>query len=115
MCHVCVAYKTLSTGGYGDWREYLTLPNILRVFNPHIVGYSTGTGTTVDSGAGFNVAEAGALSHQMPYQARVLVERIKRDRRVHFQRDWKVRSGDRTHKSNQTRVFVFISLSWCLS
>lgn len=104
----------IPTGGYGNWRDYLTLPNILRVFNPHLVGYSTGDGTTVDKGAGFNVGEAGALSHQMPYQARVLVERIKRDRKVDFQLDWKVwECGYRTVR-NKITPRIFFCLSWCL-
>lgn len=95
FCHgVLIKYKTYNaTGGIGTWQDYLTVPNILKLYNPHIIGYSTGDTTTVDKGSAFNVGEAGALSHQMPYQARVLVERLKKDRRVDFQRDWKVNRG----------------------
>jgi hypothetical protein len=87
------------------------LPNILRLFNPHIVGYSTGDSTTVDKESGFNVGEAGALSYQMPYQARVLVERIKRDRRVDFQRDWKVCVHAAGGGMRVYHLFLFLSIS----
>lgn len=29
-----------SIGGQGTWRKYLTLPNILKEFNPNLYGYS---------------------------------------------------------------------------
>jgi hypothetical protein len=32
-------------GGQSDWRQYLTLPNILKQFNPNVTGYSTGEGS----------------------------------------------------------------------
>ena len=30
------------TGGAQSWREYLTIPNILKQFNPDLQGFSTG-------------------------------------------------------------------------
>ncbi|KAF4522835.1 hypothetical protein B566_EDAN008097 [Ephemera danica] len=66
-------------GGKGTWRDALTLPNILRQFNPNLLGYSTGTGTAASKESWLNVAEPGALFRQMPYMARVLVDRIRLD------------------------------------
>lgn len=36
--------KCTFPGGEKTWREYLTLPNILKEYNPKIKGYSVGTG-----------------------------------------------------------------------
>lgn len=33
-----------SIGGDADWRKYLTLPNILKEFNPNLYGYSLSAG-----------------------------------------------------------------------
>lgn len=76
-------------GGAGTWRTHLTLPNILKNFNPRIYGYSLNAITT-DSKSKFNVAEGGAISSNMPFMARVLVDRIKRDQNVDLENDWKV-------------------------
>lgn len=77
-------------GGQGSWRTSLTLPNILKIFNPDLIGYSLRTSITLDEESQFNVAEGGAISSNMPYMAKVLVKRIKTDSRVNLQRDWKV-------------------------
>lgn len=36
-----------SIGGQGSWHKYLTLPNILKVFNPNLYGYSLSDGYSV--------------------------------------------------------------------
>jgi phospholipase B1, membrane-associated len=74
-------------GGDETWRTVLTLPNILKEFNPAIIGFSTGDGPAHARAAGFNVAEGGATSSDL---TKVLVKRIKADKRVDFHRDWKV-------------------------
>lgn len=33
-----------SIGGQGSWHKYLTLPNIIKVFNPNLYGYSLSDG-----------------------------------------------------------------------
>lgn len=33
-----------SIGGQGNWQKFLTLPNILKVFNPNLYGYSLSDG-----------------------------------------------------------------------
>jgi hypothetical protein len=68
----------------------LTLPNILKEFNPALIGFSTGDGPAHARAAGFNVAEGGATSSDLLYMTKVLVKRIRADKRVDFKRDWKV-------------------------
>ena len=35
-------YTVILAGGKGDWRRFTTLPNILKQFNPDLIGYSVG-------------------------------------------------------------------------
>lgn len=79
-----------SIGGQWNWRNSTTLPNILRVYNPNLVGYSWGDAFPFHRESQFNVAEIGASSIDLPYMAKVLVNRIRSDRRVNFKRDWKM-------------------------
>lgn len=37
-----------SIGGRDYWGKYLTLPNILKLYNPNLYGYSVGDGLTVE-------------------------------------------------------------------
>lgn len=48
-----------SIGGQQTWRNFLTLPNILKVFNPKLYGFSTDSAISVNVAAKFNVAEPG--------------------------------------------------------
>lgn len=51
-------------GGQQTWRNFLTLPNILKEFNPNLYGYSISyQGTAYDKSARFNVAETGVRSN----------------------------------------------------
>ncbi|XP_063708819.1 phospholipase B1, membrane-associated-like [Culicoides brevitarsis] len=77
-------------GGQWDWRNSTTLPNILKVYNPKLVGYSTGDAFGIHSETQFNVAEIGAVSFDLPYMAKTLVKRIRNDPRVNFKKDWKM-------------------------
>ncbi|XP_018318543.1 phospholipase B1, membrane-associated-like [Agrilus planipennis] len=79
-----------SSGGQGSWRNFLTLPNILKVFNPKLHGYALGDYFTIDKESRFNVAEGAAISDNMPYMAKVLVNRIKMDPKVDLKNDWKM-------------------------
>ncbi|EPQ13071.1 Phospholipase B1, membrane-associated [Myotis brandtii] len=63
-----------SAGGDGVLETHTTLPNILKKFNPQILGFSTGT---QEETAGLNVAVEGASARDMPAQARDLVARMK--------------------------------------
>uniref|UniRef100_A0A8C2V9Z8 Phospholipase B1, membrane-associated n=1 Tax=Chinchilla lanigera TaxID=34839 RepID=A0A8C2V9Z8_CHILA len=76
-----------SIGGDGALETQTTLPNILKKFNPSIVGFSTGTW---EETAGFNVAVEGAQARDMPAQARELVERMKTSTEISLEMDWKL-------------------------
>ncbi|XP_073821417.1 phospholipase B1, membrane-associated [Musca autumnalis] len=77
-------------GGLKDWRTFLTLPNILKVFNPNLYGYAIGNVVTRDRASKFNVGEASALTMDMPYQARVLIRRLEKDPLVDMAKHWKL-------------------------
>ncbi|XP_049289997.1 phospholipase B1, membrane-associated-like isoform X2 [Anopheles funestus] len=79
-----------SIGGQWDWRNVTTLPNILKVFNPKLVGYSLGDAYPFHRESQFNMAEIGAVSYDIPYMARAMVQRIRNDPRVDWKRDWKL-------------------------
>ncbi|XP_055855786.1 phospholipase B1, membrane-associated [Episyrphus balteatus] len=79
-----------SIGGQGNWQEYLTLPNILKEFNPNLYGYSLSDGLTTDRSSKFNVAELGAMSRDLPFEAKVLVKRLTADKKVNFNDHWKL-------------------------
>ncbi|KAL1373949.1 hypothetical protein pipiens_018357, partial [Culex pipiens pipiens] len=66
-------------GGQGTWRTHLTLPNILKEFNPKLFGYSLFDSYNVHHSAQFNVAENIATTTDMPYNAAKLVARMKLD------------------------------------
>ncbi|CAF1319400.1 unnamed protein product, partial [Didymodactylos carnosus] len=89
---VLVEYRGVSwsIGGDDNLDKVVTLPNILRKCNPQLFGYSKGSGNRNSSGAGFNVAKAGAISKDMPSQAVLLVDRIKRALGANFAYDWKL-------------------------
>ncbi|XP_054259346.1 phospholipase B1, membrane-associated-like [Macrosteles quadrilineatus] len=79
-----------SIGGQGTWREFLTLPNLLKEFNPSLVGYSLKDSLTHHRASQFNVGEAGAMSDDLPYMAGQLIKRIRSDPRVNIYKDWKL-------------------------
>ncbi|XP_055382450.1 phospholipase B1, membrane-associated-like [Condylostylus longicornis] len=79
-----------SIGGQYNWRNVTTLPNILKVFNPKLVGYSRHDSFPFHLDSQFNVAEIGAVSSDLPFMAKVLVQRIKNDSRVNFEKSWKM-------------------------
>lgn len=82
--HVLVESKGVSfpIGGDRTWREYLTVPNILKEFNPNLYGYSTSDGAAFHQTSKFNVAEMGAMSRDMPHMAKELVRRMTKDPNV---------------------------------
>uniref|UniRef100_A0A182XC46 SGNH hydrolase-type esterase domain-containing protein n=1 Tax=Anopheles quadriannulatus TaxID=34691 RepID=A0A182XC46_ANOQN len=77
-------------GGQGTWRTHLTLPNILKEFNPRLFGYSFADSYNVHLPSQFNVAEIIATTSDMPYNAASLVERMKADPRVNWHKHWKL-------------------------
>lgn len=79
-----------SIGGEKTWREFLTIPNILKEFNPNLYGYSVFDGLSTFKTTKFNVAELGAMSRDTPYMAKVLVQRMLSDTKVK-RHHWKVK------------------------
>ncbi|XP_066303633.1 phospholipase B1, membrane-associated-like [Branchiostoma lanceolatum] len=79
-----------SIGGEKSLDSYTTLPNILRKFNPEIVGFATGSGGPDSGNAQLDQAVAGAVSGDMAGQARRLVDLIKACEDIDFDHDWKV-------------------------
>ncbi|XP_067009243.2 uncharacterized protein [Anabrus simplex] len=77
-------------GGQGNWRMYLTLPNILKEFNPKLLGYALGALDASSPISGLNVAQNGALDDELLYQAKFLVRKMKADSYIDIQNDWKV-------------------------
>jgi len=55
-----------------------------------LIGYAYGDATAEQRFSQFNVAEVGALSRDIPYMTKELVKRIKMDKRVNVNEDWKV-------------------------
>ncbi|XP_068085160.1 phospholipase B1, membrane-associated-like [Anabrus simplex] len=79
-----------SIGGDRTWRELLTLPNILKEFNPNLVGYSLGDSLSHHRSSQFNVADPAAMSQDTHFQARNLWKRMRGDSRIDFNNDWKL-------------------------
>ncbi|GAB0096525.1 hypothetical protein DMENIID0001_120490 [Sergentomyia squamirostris] len=77
-------------GGQGTWRQFLTIPNILKVYNPNLYGYSLRDSLSILPESKFNVAEIGAMSRDTPYQAYNLLKRMRSDNRVNMKRHWKL-------------------------
>ncbi|KAG5265671.1 hypothetical protein AALO_G00245020 [Alosa alosa] len=92
LLDVMTEYRGLSwcIGGDENLTNVTTLPNILREFNPSLVGFALGTGSENSPTAFLNQAVPGANAHDMPAQARVLIQRMKNDSRIDFQNDWKM-------------------------
>uniref|UniRef100_A0ABM5FPN6 Phospholipase B1, membrane-associated n=1 Tax=Pogona vitticeps TaxID=103695 RepID=A0ABM5FPN6_9SAUR len=89
---VLTQYRGLSwsIGGNEDIRTVTTLANILREFNPSVVGFSTGKGSQSTANAYLNQAVAGARSEDLSSQATRLIELMKSDPNINFQEDWKL-------------------------
>ncbi|XP_023322665.1 phospholipase B1, membrane-associated [Eurytemora carolleeae] len=75
---------SFSSGGAGTWRDVVTLPNILKIFNPYLYGASS------NMSSGLNYARAGATSKELLSQAKRLVHDMYRDPRINVHKDWKM-------------------------
>lgn len=80
----------MTAGGEATWRNYLTLPNILKEFNPGLKGYSVGKGEFLAPNSHMNVAFPVSADYDAYKQAQFLVKKMKRDPDVDFKNDWKV-------------------------
>lgn len=59
-------------------------------YNPNLWGYSKHDAWTYHLDSQLNLAEIGASSADMPYMAKMLVQRIKMDKRINFKKSWKM-------------------------
>ncbi|XP_043795819.1 phospholipase B1, membrane-associated-like [Apis laboriosa] len=76
-------------GGEETWRKVLTLPNIFKEFNHNLIGYALGNSLTSHPASQLNVGEGGAVSMDMPYMAKFLINRMKKDPRIDINNHWK--------------------------
>ncbi|KAG8235658.1 hypothetical protein J437_LFUL016031 [Ladona fulva] len=81
---------SFSGGGLGTWREFTTLPNILKVFNPKLVGYAVGRGDYLSYNAQLNVATPASIDDDTLFQAKIFVEKMRLHPKVDFESDWKL-------------------------
>ncbi|KAK7504178.1 hypothetical protein BaRGS_00004482 [Batillaria attramentaria] len=109
-----------SGGGQGTYEEQITVPNILKNYNPSVYGYALGNGDEFSKNSRFNVAPRlkGPLScnllvqhsvllnsmirtlsivlyfvmdnSELVEQAWVLIDRMKKAPEVDFENDWKL-------------------------
>lgn len=84
--------RSWSMGGDQQLESLVTLPNILKKFNAQVYGFNTGAKLYPFAleGDGLNVAVSGGQSSDMVEQARRLVRRLRKDKSVDFENDWKV-------------------------
>ncbi|XP_038075947.1 phospholipase B1, membrane-associated-like [Patiria miniata] len=89
---VAIEYRGLSApiGGDKDLSSVVTLPNVVKKYNPAVYGFSTGTGGVSNPNSKLNVAIPGAVAEGMPGQAKTLVDRMRNDPNVDFDNDWKL-------------------------
>lgn len=59
------------------------------------MGYALGDSLTTQSASQLNVAEIGAISRDMPFMAKHLVNKMRNDPRIDIKRHWKVRILDK--------------------
>jgi len=74
-------------GGQTNFDNYVTIPNILKHYNPNIKGFSIGNGDHSSANAVLNVAVSGARSYNLMAQVDALVAKL---RNYDSQNDWKL-------------------------
>jgi len=79
-----------SIGGDEDVSETITMPNILKKYNPNLVGYSLLTGDVDSCNSHLNRAISGSRVDVLPGEAQDLVNKMKADSRVNMTDDWKM-------------------------
>uniref|UniRef100_A0A0N5ADC6 Phospholipase B1, membrane-associated n=1 Tax=Syphacia muris TaxID=451379 RepID=A0A0N5ADC6_9BILA len=81
-----------SIGGDHNLEKHITIPNILKKFNPKLFGQSYGIGPVDDwEHAQLNVAVGGAKAIDMPDQAKHLVHLMEsHPDKINMQEDWKL-------------------------
>jgi len=83
---------SFSIGGEDTVEKYITLPNVIKKFNPKLIGFSTGDSTygiTYPSEQ-LNVAVSGSTNYDLKHQAERLVEKLVNGKKYDFYNTWKV-------------------------
>lgn len=79
-----------SGGGETTFEDQITLPNILKKYNPDVYGFATGDGDEDSARSMFNVAVSGSTSSDLVNQAQEIILRMKNDPSVDIDNDWKI-------------------------
>ncbi|CAI5441626.1 unnamed protein product [Caenorhabditis angaria] len=90
---VVLQYRGLAfqIGGDKSLDDHITVANVLRKFNPNLVGYSTGIGSeNVWEVAKLNMGVPGAESKDIVVQARRLVNLMHSHSEINVKEDWKL-------------------------
>jgi phospholipase B1 len=90
---ILLQYRGLAFQGGGDkgLDGHITLPNILRKYNPSIFGYANGVSASdVWEKAHLNLGFPGAESGDLIGQARQLVQLMQTHSEINLQNDWKL-------------------------
>ena len=71
--------------------EYVTtLPNLIKQYNPDLIGFSVNTTTAFDPSNIENPSISGARASNILFEAVKMVAKMKADQSVNFEEDWKL-------------------------
>ncbi|XP_053699846.1 phospholipase B1, membrane-associated [Synchiropus splendidus] len=83
-----------SIGGYGSFQDVITLANIVKLFNPKLLGAAPGKTIHGLQGdlreTGFNLAVTGHNTFNLPSQTRHLIDTLQAHKGLNFREDWKL-------------------------
>lgn len=71
-----------------------------------MIGYALGNSLTSHPASQLNVGEGGAVSMDMPYMAKFLINRMKKDPRIDINNHWKVRISHKIHYSSMEIIMI---------
>jgi phospholipase B1 len=77
-------------GGDSTVASVMTVPNILKKYNPSVTGFSVLTGTQTSSNSNLNRAITAALADSLPAQANDLISKMKANTKINLKNDWKI-------------------------
>lgn len=82
--------RAFAMGGDKDLSSVVTMPNILRTHTDDLHGHSSGKGKQGSTQAKLNYAVPGSTAKDLNAQALKLVDAMRNDPNVDFDKDWKV-------------------------
>ncbi|KAL2098466.1 hypothetical protein ACEWY4_004946 [Coilia grayii] len=87
-------HVSFSIGGHGTFKDVITLANIVRLFNPDVLGpapvWTLNEHPTTVEQTGFNVAVTGHNSLNFSDQTRNMIDTFKNFSAMNFEEDWKL-------------------------